>query len=125
MSSDKMRGHQNRTFFWHIKHHFPDVSGIMSYGKPAVLVAEGPLTVVEKLRSEVGKFTPWWPVQEKVFHVTEPVLDVGAWRAFGNFSKVRTEEVREVCEKAGQHNLYELLAAGTSMDPNRRRSRHR
>jgi len=126
MSADKMRGaSKHRSFFWHIKHAFPDISGIMSFGKPGVLLAEGPLTVVEKLKSEVSRFTPWWPVQQKVFQVTEPLLDVDSWRAFGNLSKVKTEDIREVCEKAGRSDVYEVLAAGTSLDSARKKSMRR
>ncbi|CAE8632806.1 unnamed protein product, partial [Polarella glacialis] len=78
------------SFFGLLRTGFPQVSGVLSFGKPAVLLAEGPLVELQRLVIEVRKFPWWWDVQEKQFDV-ERVRDTGSWRAFEGFAKVKTE----------------------------------
>mmetsp|Transcript_158929 Transcript_158929/g.292713 ORF Transcript_158929/g.292713 Transcript_158929/m.292713 type:complete len:1016 (+) Transcript_158929:129-3176(+) len=99
------------------------VSGILSFGKPAVLVAEGPQDEVKRMLEDVAKY-PWWhSLQLKSTEVTKTPLTGPAaneWRLFENFNKVETKELREVFSSKNRLDLYEAI-----MPPSAEKSRKR
>lgn len=123
--SDRVRGslHKRPSFYWHLTRTCPEVSGFLSFGKPAVLLAEGPLDAVERLSEEVSKFRWWWGFQEKVLEATEPIMDLCAWRAFDGFAKIKTQDLCEVVARAGRPGLYDAIFAGTSLALRKRPTR--
>lgn len=107
------------SFFGHLKNNFPDVSGLLGFGRPAVLFAEGPYKVIMKFQSEVNK-SPWWrAVDQKDFKVSD-IGDVEKWRVFTGFTKVAIGDLQEVCKQAGLTEMYEAAVAGTVLDPERK-----
>lgn len=85
---------KRQSFYGHLRNNCPEITGFLSFGKPGLLVAEGPVPALQKLLAEVKKFPSWWDVQERHFqHVDVP--DVSAWRAFKDFARVKTEDLRE------------------------------
>lgn len=117
---------KRQSLYGHLRSSCGEVSGFLSFGKPGILFAEGPLSAVEKLLAEVEKFPSWWDAQEKFFH-RRNISDLSAWRAFKDFAKVRTEELRDIFDAADRSDLYEEVMAGTSMDPKKKptKGRHR
>ncbi|CAE8660131.1 unnamed protein product, partial [Polarella glacialis] len=53
LASDRLRTMKRheaqRSFFGLLRTGFPQVSGVLSFGKPAVLLAEGPLVELQRL----------------------------------------------------------------------------
>jgi serine/threonine protein kinase len=116
----KARASQKESFFSHIRRVCPEVSGILSIGKPAALIAEGPLDQVEFLLKEVHRYPSWkGHVQQKAFAATEPLSDLQKWRVFDGFSKVAAEtqeDLRQVLEKLGALHFYQRLFQECTVD---------
>lgn len=119
-----------QSFCAQLRRAFPEVSGFLSFGRPAMLFAEGPEKEVQKLRDEVDKF-PWWrDVQERARDASEPLggQDVQRWRVFDGFSKVKTTDLQETSmrmafNRAGFLDLYEAVV-GSMVDAASARKRN-
>lgn len=108
MDRDKVRGQYSKkqSFFAYLKMNYPEVSGFLSFGKPGVLLAEGPWSEVQKLLVEARKYSWWWGVEEKVLE-SDMVVDVDAWRLFKTFLKQKTEDLRDFWDKSGHGAIFE------------------
>jgi len=120
VSSD---GKKRQSFFSYLRVSHPQVSGFLSFGRPAVIVAEGPLVLVDKFLCEVRRFKEWGDLKQKHFEVTPPMQEVKQWRAFESFRKVKTEELEGIFENIKHQEWYQLVLADYKKP--RRKSRHR
>jgi len=122
LSSDRLRANLRRQpFFNHLKNKFPQVTGFLSFGKPALLAAEGPQEDLHKLISEVKKFPKWWDVAVEVFDRQKSV-EPATWRAFTGFTKIKTEDIDAVLKSlpAEHCKLFEDKLVGTTLDQKKR-----
>lgn len=98
------------SYYAHLQATFPAVTGMLSFGKPAILVAEGPLSEVELMLAEVRAYSRWDDVREKEYEVTEGLKeDVASWRIFDSFRRVKTDEVQAIFASLDLQRWYEVL----------------
>jgi len=86
---------KQRSVYSHLSKACSGVTGFLSFGKPGVLVFEGPVDAVKDMVVEVKRLPGWFYAKEKWFD-REGVQDVERWRVFPDFAKVRFEELRDL-----------------------------
>ncbi|CAE7574529.1 unnamed protein product [Symbiodinium natans] len=122
LNSDRLRPSlRGKAFFTHLKGKFSQITGFLSFGKPALLLAEGPENDLHNLIQEARKFPKWWDVDVKMFDRRRAV-DTSAWRAFTDFRKVKTEDIDAILKAlpAEHCKLYEDVLVGTTLDQKKR-----
>lgn len=112
----KRPGSSNRSFFQHLRGSYPDVSGFLSFGRPAVLLVEGPLADVDSLIFEAQHFRYWTDREVRAYD-----HDVSC-RAFEPpLQRVKTEDTLDLLSEgrgfAGDLWSYGALLAGTRRRP--------
>ena len=108
---------RKQSFFSQLKAISPDITGFLSFGKPAVLLAEGPVEAVELFLNKADKFSRWQDYTTEELPSAE-VENLTAWRAFGHFSKTRTEDLARVFEdRRGTKGVAGRLRPRLCSDP--------
>jgi len=122
LAADRLRpALRGKAFFTHLKTKFTQVTGFLSFGKPALLLAEGPESDLQRLIQEVRKFPKWWDVVVSMFD-RQKAVETTTWRAFADFKKIKTEEIDAVLKglQAEHCKLYEDALVGTIVDQKKR-----
>jgi len=113
---------KRQSFFGHLRQNYPDVTGFLRFGKPGVLVAEGPSDEINRMLDEVSKFKNWWD-QTHTLHEMD-VCDMQSWRAFNDFTKTKVDDLKEGWSLlTDQADLFDVLLArhcsGAALDRKR------
>jgi len=94
---------------------YPEVTGFLSFGKPAALIAEGPADEVRRFIGDVRRFN-WKDIREKGYEESEPLLEPDEWRAFDGFRKLHTGDVQKYLAQVGRSEWWDMLMVRNYQD---------
>lgn len=113
------------SLYEHMKWRFSDITGFLSFGRPAALIGEGPLDTVMALKELTKEVRYWEDFQIKTIETTRPMLrdDIARWRAFGSFSKLQSEELERTLSAIHRQTWFDMVAKGNDLRKRQTKSR--